>query len=116
MNKRTPLAFSVMLYSSTIFSILLFSPVLYNGEDISAIYTWATYSIIMHYLIGLVMGAGYVVFKYSDYELNSHYYKSEFELKELYDHDHTAEMVIRNILFYCGLSWYGVYSFCVDED
>ena len=37
-------------------------------------------------------------------------------LRELYIHDHQPMMILRNWLFYCCLSWYGVWSLIIKDD
>ena len=65
---------------------------------------------------GYWSGFGLFLFKYGDYRLHRDYYMSAPDLKELYRHDHTFQMIVRNWLFYCCLSWYGVWSFITKED
>lgn len=68
------------------------------------------------WLAGYWAGFGLFLFKYGDYHLHKGYYNSSRDLKELYWHDHKPQMIVRNWLFYCCLSWYGVWSFIVKED
>lgn len=60
---------------------------------------------------GYWAGVGLYLFKYMDYGLHKDYYMSDETLKDYYTHDHTIQMRVRNFLFYCCLSWYGVYRF-----
>ena len=65
---------------------------------------------------GFFAGFGLYLFKYCDYILHRDYYLSDKHLRELYIHDHQPMMIVRNWLFYCCLSWYGVWSFIVKDD
>lgn len=65
---------------------------------------------------GFWAGFGLFLFKYGDYYLHQEYYLSDEKLQALYLHDHKPTMILRNFLFYCCLSWYGVWSFITKED
>lgn len=71
---------------------------------------------IIFYKTGFYMGLGLFTFKYTDMELHKDYYLSDPDLISGYYHDHKWYMILRNLLFYCGLSWYGVFSFCIDDE
>lgn len=65
---------------------------------------------------GYWAGVGLYLFKYGDYAIHKHWYLSDERTRELYEHDHKWHMVVRNFLFYCCLSWYGVYMFITRDD
>lgn len=68
------------------------------------------------WLCGFWSGFGLWLWKYCDYSLHKNYYMSDDSLRELWDHDHRIDMIIRNFLIYVCCSWYGVYLFIAKED
>lgn len=70
----------------------------------------------MIWFCGFWAGFGLFLFKYGDYYLHREYYLSDEKLQALYAHDHKPTMILRNFLFYCCLSWYGVWSFITKEN
>ena len=65
---------------------------------------------------GYWAGMGLLIFKYADYAMHKDYFLAYENTKELYEHDHKWYMIVRNWLFYCCLSWYGVYMFITRDD
>lgn len=65
---------------------------------------------------GFWAGTGLFMFKYADYSVHKEWYLSAEKTRELYEHDHKWYMILRNWLFYCCLSWIGVYVFITRDD
>lgn len=79
---------------------------------------WASFIIWggLFWVAGSLVGLGLYLFKYIDYSVYRDEYLIDTDRRELYNHDHKWQMIVRNFLFYVCLSWRGVYSFYFDED
>lgn len=73
---------------------------------------------VLYYIwhTGFWAGVGLYLFKYGDYAIHKNWYYSDTKTWELYKHDHKWHMRIRNFLFYCCLSWFGVYMFITRDE